>query len=307
MLLLDHLETARRLPYAALVPAIARAARELATGELNVPERLVIPLGEMMGVRNSLLCMPAVGSDLGVTKIVTVHQQNAMLGLPAIQGEVIVFDVSTGKRLLLLDGPTVTARRTAAVTLLAIERLAQTPPQSALLIGTGAQSAAHVAALFEYFGVRSMWVAGRQLQSAAAFCERARAAYPQLRAQALDTSALKSITEKVDVVIALTTSRVPVIPAHVPDKTLAIGVGAFRPEMAELPPGLLRQRRIVVDHLAGARTEAGDLLQANVNWSEVMELSQLMIEKNTSAKPFVFKSVGHGAWDLAAARVALSQ
>jgi 1-piperideine-2-carboxylate/1-pyrroline-2-carboxylate reductase [NAD(P)H] len=308
MLLLDHLETARRLPYAALVPAIATAARELAAGELDVPERLVIPLGGMTSVRNSLLCMPAVGADLGVTKIVTVHPQNTMFGVPAIQGEVIVFDVSTGKRLLLLDGPTVTARRTAAVTLLAIEQLAPSPPQRALLIGTGAQSAAHVAALYEYFGVRSIWVAGRQLPSAAAFCERARAAYPQLRAEALETSALaSSVNETVDVVIALTTSHVPVVPALLPERTLAIGVGAFRPEMAELPPQLLGKRRIVVDHLAGARTEAGDLIQANINWNDVTELSQQLSDpKQTSSMPWVFKSVGHGAWDLAAARVALS-
>jgi 1-piperideine-2-carboxylate/1-pyrroline-2-carboxylate reductase [NAD(P)H] len=306
MLQLDHVETARRLPYAALVPAIARAARELATGELNVPERLVIPFGANIGSKNALLCMPAVGPDLGVTKIVTVHQHNSIHSLPAIQGEVIVFDVNTGKRLLLLDGPTVTARRTAAVTLLAIDQLARTPPQSALLIGTGAQSAAHLTALFEYLGVRSIWVAGRHIKSATGFCDRAMATHPQIRAVPLDASTLESVSASVDVVIALTTSRVPVIPADLPDETLAIGVGAFRPEMAELPAELLRQRRIIVDHLAGARTEAGDLLQANVNWSEVTELSQLNIEKNSSSQSFVFKSVGHGAWDLAAARVALS-
>lgn len=305
MLILDHIETARKLPYAALVPAIARAASELASGVLKVPERLVIPLGEKTGSNESLLCMPAVGPDLGVTKIVTVHPRNGAHALPAIQGEVIVFDVSTGKRLMLLDGPTVTARRTAAVTLLAIERLAQTPPKSALLIGTGAQAVAHLAALVEYFGVRSVWVANRQLQSASAFCERAMAAYPQVHAVPLETSALQPACEKVDVAIALTTSRIPVIPAQLPDKTLAVGVGAFRPEMAELPPELLRQRRIVVDHLEGAHSEAGDLLQAHINWSEVMELSQLKTEMQFPARPFIFKSVGHGAWDLAAARVAL--
>jgi 1-piperideine-2-carboxylate/1-pyrroline-2-carboxylate reductase [NAD(P)H] len=306
MLRLDHVETARRLPYASLVPAIARAARELATGELNVPERLVISLGRNVDSKNSLLCMPAAGPDLGVTKVVTVHQHNHIHALPAIQGEVIVFDVDTGRRLLLLDGPTVTARRTAAVTLLAIDRLAQTPPQTALLIGTGTQSAAHVAALFEYFGVRSVWIAGRQSQSAAAFCERAMATHAGLRAVPVDASMIESVSASIDVVIALTTSRVPVVPARLPDNTLAIGVGAFRPEMAELPAELLRRRRIVVDHLAGARTEAGDLIQADVDWSGVMELSQLDLEKSFLPRLFVFKSVGHGAWDLAAARVALN-
>src|SRR5687767_11112924 len=93
---LDAAETARRLPYNELVPAIAQAASELAASKLNAPERLAIPIGS----GDSLLCMPATASDIGITKIVTVHQGNRARGLPAIQGEVIVFDIDTGERLL---------------------------------------------------------------------------------------------------------------------------------------------------------------------------------------------------------------
>lgn len=250
--------------------------------------------------------MPAVGPDLGITKIVTVHQQNTAHGLPAIQGEVIVFDVVTGRRLMLLDGPTVTARRTAAVTLLAIDKLAHSPPATALLIGTGVQTTAHVEALFQYFGIRSFWIAGRELQSAVLFCDKVRSAHPGIRAVPAATSTLESSGVEADLVVALTTSRAPVIPANLPDTTLAIGVGAFRPDMAELPPELLHRRRIVVDYLKGAKFEAGDLLQANVRWSDVTELSQQLNRSgDLSPKPFVFKSVGHASWDLAAARVAL--
>src|SRR5690554_3146970 len=114
MHVLDAKATACALPYARLVPAMAQAAREAAGGVLRAPERMVVPLaGE--GV---LLVMPAVALDVGITKLITVQPGNSAQGRPAIQGEVIVFDVSSGKRLLLADGPTVTARRTAAVTLL---------------------------------------------------------------------------------------------------------------------------------------------------------------------------------------------
>lgn len=105
---LDAAETARRLPYNDLVPAIALAARELTAGTLNAPERLALQITP----RASLLCMPAAAPDIGITKIVTVHPDNRAADLPAIQGEMIVFDVHTGQCLLLLDGPTVTARRT---------------------------------------------------------------------------------------------------------------------------------------------------------------------------------------------------
>jgi 1-piperideine-2-carboxylate/1-pyrroline-2-carboxylate reductase [NAD(P)H] len=95
MRVLNAAETAAALPYAQLVPAIGQAVRELAAGKINAPERLVVTTD----ARSVLLCMPALGSDLGVTKLITVHNDNARHGLPAIQGEVTVFDVATGRRL----------------------------------------------------------------------------------------------------------------------------------------------------------------------------------------------------------------
>lgn len=303
MLSLDAIDTARLLPYQELVPAIARAAQELASGALQAPARNVVPL-----VSNAtLLCMPAATADIGITKIVTVHPHNRVKGLPVIQGEVIVFDASTGKRLLLLDGPTVTARRTAAVTLLAIDRLAHRPPQSALVIGTGVQAAAHVDALIEYHHVREFWIAGTSLQSSTTFCDDLCAQHPNMHATALAASTLTPAGLGTDIVIAATTARTPVIPPRLPDTTLAIGVGAFRPEMAEFPSDLLARRRIAVDHLEGAKHEAGDLLQAHVNWDQVYELGDALDRATAdgSPRPFVFKSVGHASWDLAAASVAL--
>ena len=110
MQILNARQTAAALPYAALVPAIARAAHERASGLILAPERLVVPIDSA----SVLLCMPALGTDIGVTKLITVHGNNVQRGLPAIQGEVIVFNRASGERLLQLDGPTVTARRTAA-------------------------------------------------------------------------------------------------------------------------------------------------------------------------------------------------
>jgi 1-piperideine-2-carboxylate/1-pyrroline-2-carboxylate reductase [NAD(P)H] len=303
MIRLDAVRTAQHLPYRELVPAIARAARELADGLLQAPERLVTRIDD----HSSLLCMPAVAADIGITKIVTVHAHNAAQGLPAIQGEVIVFDAASGRRLMLLDGPTVTSRRTAAVSLLAIETLATRAPASALIIGAGVQAAAHVDALVEYFGVRSFWIAGKDSAEARELCNRVRNRHAGVDPIPVVAATLEPAGFGTDVVIALTTSQTPVVPARLPESTLAIGVGAFRPDMAELPPELLRRRRIMVDYLPGARHEAGDLLQADVDWNQVSELAQaLRGDIGQRGAAWVFKSVGHASWDLAAARVALA-
>lgn len=296
----DADQTALALPYARLVPAIAVAARELASGQLRSPERLVVPL-DGGGV---LLCMPATASDIGVTKLITVHPDNARHALPAIQGEVVVFESATGRRLALLDGPTVTARRTAAVTLLGIQTLLPRPPQSALLIGTGVQALAHAEALIDFFGIARFHIAARDVAKAEQFCAALRLRHPQVTATAL-SSAFGEVPVT-DVVIALTTSRTPVIPAQLDAGTLAIGVGAFKPEMAEFPAALLNARTIVVDDLPGAHHEAGDLIQAQVDWTAVRGLASVLDGGlPASAVLPVFKTVGQAAWDLAAARVAL--
>lgn len=301
MHILNAEETARLLPYADLVPAIASAARQLADGSIKAPERLVVGM-DGGGV---LLCMPAIAKDLSVTKLITVHGDNARHGLPAIQGEVIVFDTATGRRLALLDGPTVTARRTAAVSLHGIELLAPARPSSALLIGIGVQAAAHVQALAAYFGIMRFRIAGRDVSKVKAFCAELCARLPQVAAEAVSMDALADACQDVDLVIALTTSTAPIVPARLPARTMAVGVGAFKPEMAELPAELLHARSIVVDHLAGAMHEAGDLLRAKVAWDKVQDLATAAARKPLGgAGTPVLKTVGHAAWDLAAARVA---
>ncbi|WP_420473389.1 delta(1)-pyrroline-2-carboxylate reductase family protein [Noviherbaspirillum sp. ST9] len=302
MQILDQDQTVHALPYSRLVPAVAQAARELSTGTIIAPERQVVTID----AASVLLSMPAIGSDISVTKLITVHANNAKHRLPAIQGEVVVFETATGRRLALLDGPTVTARRTAAMTLLGIETLARGQPASALLIGTGTQAVAHADALIDYFGVQRFWIAGRTLASAEALASALRQRHPGLTVQAMVAEALKQEVPETDVIIALTTSTTPVIPATISGDTLAIGVGAFKPNMAEFPPELLHARQIIVDDRDGAKHEAGDLIQANVDWTTVFGVGDVLSGKvpRPAAIP-VFKTVGQAAWDLAAARVAI--
>src|SRR4051794_9794923 len=100
--LLDAAATAARLPYAALVQEIAGL---LADDSVTVPERLVQPLAG----GGSLFVMPAMDRRIAITKLITFTPGNAATARPAIQGDVVVFDVATGERTLILHGPTVTA------------------------------------------------------------------------------------------------------------------------------------------------------------------------------------------------------
>ena len=133
MELLGAEETALRLPYPELADAIREVALARRSGTVQAPPRLALPLAEV-GI---LLVMPASDTKISITKLVTVHPQNAGRGLPTIQGEVIVMEAATGSRLGLLDGDVVTARRTAAVSMLAARELAPRPDEPLLLVGAG--------------------------------------------------------------------------------------------------------------------------------------------------------------------------
>ncbi len=272
----DLARTAQLLDFHRLMEAVAQAAVELDDGTLLSPPRLVVPFGQG-GV---MLSMPATAPDIAVHKLVNVQRANAQQGLPTIHGIVTACDAATGEPLCLLDGPEVTGRRTAAVTLLAMRTLLGRAPQHVLLIGQGAQSRYHQLAL--------------------------QAVFPQARVQVRGRGAVDAaVRDDVDAVVTLTTSTEPVYDEVPRAGRVVIGVGAFKPEMAEIGKRTLDGSALYADDPLGAQHEAGDLLRAGVDWSRVKSLGALLRSAPDRTRPAVFKSVGTAAWDLAAARTAL--
>ncbi|MGC4027436.1 MAG: delta(1)-pyrroline-2-carboxylate reductase family protein [Steroidobacteraceae bacterium] len=290
----DQACTAELLGYRSLIDALADAAREYDAGAIRSPERMAVPIGP----EGMLLSMPATASDIGIHKLVSIQPGNARRGLPTIHGIVTVCDAATGRPLFLLDGPEVTGRRTAAITLLAIRELAATQPREVVLFGTGAQARHHVQAFSEVYPEIQIWVRGRNQRSAAAFSENLRHIHRRI------APCPDAIPDSVGAVIMLTSSTEPLYDEPARHGRLVIGVGAFQPDMAEIGEVTLNGSVVCCDDVVGARVEAGDLLRAGVDWTKVHSLGSLLRNGRNSDGPFVFKSVGTGVWDLAASRVA---
>ena len=299
-LLLDAAQTAARLPYAGLVEALTRL---LMDSTVQVPPRQVLGLPG----GGSLFLMPALDARTAITKLITFTPANAGLGLPTIQGDVVVFDVASGQRRLVLDGPTVTARRTAAVTLLAAQRLAPCRQGPLLIVGAGVQGKAHLEAFAEGLGVREAMVHSRSAASAQALVQHAKALGLKARVVEDADAALA------DCPIAVTCTPASAVVLRAPPRGDAFlaAVGAFTPAMVELAPELCRHfaahGTVVVD-TADAAHEAGDLLQAGLDVSRFASLGEVVRAGNFRAQgPVLFKSCGWAGWDLAAARTALAQ
>lgn len=295
----DAVGTARLTPFRALVDALKSASIDYASGLITSPERLIVPLSGG-GV---MLSMPATASDLAIHKLVTVCQRNAERALPTIHGQVMAVEPDTGRMLFTLDGPTVTGRRTAAVSMLGIETLAPRPPRDILLIGTGTQAVYHLQAIGELYPDAVVRVRGTSLSRAQAFCESHRATVRDLE----PLSDATPIPDSVDTVITLTTSRQAVYDEPPRADRLVIGVGAFTREMCEVGPRTLAGSTLFVDDLAGAKHEAGDFLQVNIDWSTVSGINGAVSSAPSFDRPIVFKTVGCAAWDLAAGRLARAQ
>lgn len=293
---LDAAQTAARLPMAALCRELAHAARQWAAGELHNPPRQALPLPE----GGTLLSMPAAAGDIAIHKLVNVCPRNQPAGLATIHGVVAVYDAVCGQPLLLLDAPTVTARRTAAVSMLAMDCLLADSPRHVALIGTGRQAAGHLAALAELYPQLMVSVHSRSLARAQDFCREHEALPLRLLPQSGPVAAT------VDVVITLTTSRSVLYDEAASCKRLVIATGAYRPEMCEVGRNTISASQLFSDDPAGARHEAGDLLQAGVDWTAVKDLLAALDGRFDVSQPVFFKSVGSAAWDLAAARCALA-
>jgi ornithine cyclodeaminase len=289
-------DTAARLPYAELVADLAAVLQDPVA---RVPPRLVqtLPGG------STLFVMPAYDAQVAITKLITFTPGNSGTKTPTIQGDVVVFDVRSGARRLVLDGPTVTARRTAAVSLLAAKWLAPNTAGPLLIVGAGAQGRAHLDAFAQGLGLREVLIHSRSEASAHVLALHAR----EIGLHARVVSAADAALAECPLVVTCTPGSGVVLRALPRDDAFIAAVGAFTPQMIELAPGLTqhcqRTGRIVVD-TRDADHEAGDLLQAGIDVSKLASLRDIA-PAQARRGPVLFKSCGWAGWDLAAARTAL--
>jgi ornithine cyclodeaminase len=251
------------------------------TGEVEAPLRSL--------VGNSLV-MPGRLDDRIAIKVVSITPGN-----PA--GVVVVFD-REGTPLGVVDGPTITAIRTGAVCGLATRLLTSPRPVTLAMLGAGAMAFDQVEGIKAVRTVEKVLVWSRDFSRAGDLASRVGG---EPVADADDA------VSRANVVSCATPSRSPLFSADsVGAGTHVNAVGAFTPEMAELPPELLDRAYVVVDDLAAAAAEAGDLIQAdrapNTTLRALLEVTAPQVGEDTT----VFKSVGIAAQDVAAAARALA-
>jgi ornithine cyclodeaminase len=242
-----------------------------------------------------------------MTKLITYVGDNPARGLPTIQGNIVVFDALTGQHLSTLDGPTVTARRTAAVSVVAAQLLATRTDGPLLVVGAGVQGRSHLEAFHSGLGVQEVWVASRSAASANALVAHAQSMGMTARRVDDPNAALAHCP----LVVSATSAQEVALHNNPRDDAFVAAVGAFTPLMVEWSAQVCQHvaanGTLVVD-TSDAVHEAGDLLQAHIDVAALPTLADVVqralrgTDSQASPGPVFFKSCGWGGWDLAAAR-----
>lgn len=318
MRVLGSRDLKRLVPMRDAVELMKVVFAQYSKGETISPIRTPIELPDGSGVS---LFMPAyVGpaSDeqaaLGA-KIVSVFSGNSDRGLPTIHAIVVALDPATGAPIGMLEGASVTALRTGAVSGAATDLMARENSSVLTIIGAGAQGVTQAAAVCAVRDIREIRVVDLSPSMRASFAERLGEWIDHVPDVNLDLPDAEAALRGCDVVCTATTSKTPVFEdAWIEDGTHINAVGAFTPEMQEIPDATLVRARIVVDAVEAIMHEAGDIIQplnrGTLDRDKVgVELGHLVEGDATgrehASEVTFFKSVGNAIQDMIVARVAL--
>ncbi|MFD7076400.1 ornithine cyclodeaminase family protein [Nocardioides sp. NPDC059952] len=279
------------------------AFTRLGAGEAVQPPRLLVP-GPDSSV--SFCYSSRIAPDApAVSKFGSVNPVNATRGLGAVHSVITVLDAETGAPRAIINGDSVTELRTSAATTLAMEQVAPSAV-NVLVVGTGAQARAHLAAFAVTHPSADLQVFGRNPAAAAEIAaERGATA----------TSDLEQAVRSADIVVLCTSSLTPVIEdTWVTDGTTVASVGSFAPDRVELPPSLLARSKAVVDYRPSALTDSGPVVEAiasgSVDPDQILDLGSLLTGTATldrgETDVITYLSVGVGVQDAAAAAVILA-
>ncbi len=310
MRIISAAEVEGALDWESLVERLRQAFRQGA----EVPVRHHHNVENAPGPDGTLLLMPAwqSGRHIGV-KVVTVFPGNAAQSLPAVMGAYLLLEGKTGKPLALIDGPTLTLKRTAAASALASSYLSRPDCERLLMVGTGALAPHLIMAHASVRPIRNVLVWGRTPEKAAKLAKRLN----RREFRVHYTEDLEAAVKGADIITCATLSHDPLVTGAwlQPGQHLDL-VGGFKPDMRETDDAAIGRARVFVDTRAGACIEAGDIVQpiegGVLDPADIAgDLFDLTRGERAGRRFYtqitLFKSVGTALEDLAAAQLAVER
>ena len=294
--------------------AVAAVTAALAAGldpAADLP-RSAVPLRA-----GSFLLMPSEGAGVAGAghvgiKVATVAPGNPARGLPRIQASYLLFDAGTLELVAVLDGTALTTLRTPAVSVAAVlpRLLAGSGPLRVAVIGAGPQAHGHLATL------TGTLAAHRPLAGVSQLVRDPDRVRPAAGADvvALGGPRADEALRTADVVVCATSARTPLFDADlVADRAVVVAVGSHEPDAREVPAALCARATVVVEDVATALREAGDVVLAiddgALRPADLLPMRDVVTGHTVPAadRPLLFKSVGMSWQDLVVAEAVLAR
>ncbi|MXX27941.1 MAG: ornithine cyclodeaminase family protein [Caldilineaceae bacterium SB0668_bin_21] len=293
------------------IEAVGEAFRLIYEREAELPVRANIPVARHEG---SLMSMPAyLGGEMDAlgAKLISFYGTNpTRRGLPAIQGNIVLFDGRTGALLALMDAGYLTAMRTGASGGVATRYLAKEDARTLTIFGSGVQAPYQVEAALCERAIERVLVLSRTPANAEALALKLEQMF-NISAQA--TVDVKMAVEAADILVTATSTHEPLFDGSLLRPGVHIsGIGSHLPYASEVDASAVQRAKVVVDQMSACLAEAGDLIRPIEDG--VYDASQIHAEigaiiagdqpgREGDDEITFFKSVGLAAQDVAVARV----
>ena len=315
MLILTADEVRQALPMRQAIAAMKDAYASLSNGTAIVPlrTRLQIPSHDALS-----LFMPAyMKSDSGealAIKVVSLYPGNPARALAYIQAAVLVLESDTGRAIALLEGSTLTAIRTGAGSGAAIDLLARKDSKVVAVFGAGTQGRTQLEAACAVRNIETVFIFNPTPEKARVFAEEM-AGHNSIPIDIRVANTPHEAIEHADIICTATTSSTPIFDdLDIKPGVHISAVGAYTPQMQEVPVETVARARVVVDSYVTVMEEAGDIVHAiqagAIQESDIhAEIGEIIlglkVGRESEDEITFFKSVGNAVQDAAAAQLAL--
>ena len=309
-LLLTRKDVEKVLTMKDAIAAVEEGFRQLALGNVIMPQRTAIRISEHHGIH---LGMPAYVGGAGdggslALKVVTVYPDNpSKFGLPTTIGTLLLNDPRTGALIAIMDAGFLTAMRTGAVSGVATRYLAREDARTVGIFGAGVQARTQLMAMCEVRPIARALVCDPVQEGREKFASE----MSELLSIPVEPTDDPRACVDSDIVVAASSSAEPIFDGSwLAAGTHVNGIGSHSPNTRELDTVAIQRSKVVPDLVDACLVEAGDLIlpieegvitQDHIHASLGEVVAGLKPGRESDGEITLFKSVGLAVQDAATA------
>jgi len=259
-LVLSYAEVSELLPIKECIGVMREALLALAEARAYQPLRTIIRPPDAKGVMGLMPSYMSGDRAAFGLKAICVFAGNPAKGMDSHQGAVLLFSAVTGELQAMMNASAITEIRTAAVSGVATELLAQPGPSRLALIGSGVQARSHLAAMAAVRSIKRCRIASRDFANAQKFCKEMQEdfSFPLEPVETVE-EALKAA----DLIVTTTTAREPILKREWISAGAHLNlVGSSTAKTREVDSETMAAVSLFVDRRESTINESGDYLLA---------------------------------------------